>query len=290
MKDIYTNLGGSVLTLSAEDILELHSLLCNNYLLLPQMEPVSPPGLKSLNLLESAISRQHVGSGEFYKYPDMYSNCATLIYGLVKNHAFHNGNKRVGFLSMLKHLYINGKVIKADVKHVEIYELLRSLADKEGSLEDHAKNFHQKFLKSVKFSNRAITDWTTEVEIRYIASWLKDHTEHKSRKIKFKTIAVSELQDVLRSKGLHTAFDGKFLKISKPNSKLEDLLFRKPYRKIYTIKKIKNIPLNIVEDIRRDFNLSILDGVDNNSFYNDENLLSEEIISYKKIIYKLAKT
>jgi prophage maintenance system killer protein len=91
------------------------------------------------------VSRQTVGSGEYYKYPDLYSNCSTLVYGLIKNHSFHNGNKGVGFLAMLKHLYINGQVILPDVKHNEIYELLRSLADTNSSFKEHAKTFLQKF-------------------------------------------------------------------------------------------------------------------------------------------------
>jgi hypothetical protein len=67
-------------------------------------------------------------------------------------------------------------------------------------------------------------------------------------------------------------------------------MWKKPYKRTYAIKRPNSITLNMVEDIRKDFKLAIQDGVDNVSFYDDDSLLSEEIISYKRIIYKLAKT
>jgi len=80
------------------------------------------------------------------------------------------------------------------------------------------------------------------------------------------------------------------LTVIRPIKVYKRLFGEKPLRRTYTIKKQNSVSLKIVEDIRRDFELAIKDGIDNISFYNDEHLLNEEIVSYKRIIYKLSKT
>ena len=42
--------------------------------------------------------------------------------------------------------------------------------------------------------------------------------------------------------------------------------------------------------LRRDFDLTPNDGIDNVVFYDDDCFLDEEITTYRKIIYKLSKT
>ena len=283
MLEIYCNRKVRVVTLTTDEIVELHKILCDNYNLLPEMEPVSPPGIKNRDMLESAVSRQLVGSGDFYKYADIFSNCATLVFGLVKNHSFHNGNKRIGFLALIKHLYSNGYVIRPYIRHQEIYELLRLLADT--ALEDHAAVYNKHFFKQHRRAK-----WTDDIQIKYLTLWLRQNVEHKNTKIKQKTVSVSELERLLKTKNLSTKFSGKYLTITKQNSLLQGLFGKKAYSKGYIIKDDKNVPLNLVEQMRRDFSISFLDGVDNSTFYNDEDIINNEIVSYKKIIYKLAKT
>jgi death-on-curing protein len=284
MNEIKDKYGNIIYTLSVDEILDLHEVLCNNYQLLPEMEPIRPAGVKNMDMLESAVSRQMVGSMDYYKYGDLHSNCATVIYGIVKNHAFHNGNKRMGFLVMLKHLYKNSYVITPGIKHNEIYELLTSLAS--NSLNLHARTYYQNFFKIVVRG----TEWSDETDITYLSYWLRQNTENKNVKIKLKTISLNDLQAILQKKELTVKFDGKYLEVVRPIFFFKKIFGGRAYKKHYSIKKSKNIPLNVIEDIRRDFNLSFRDGVDNNSFYNDDHLLNEEIISYKTIIYRLAKT
>jgi death-on-curing family protein len=283
MIEIYAAGKNRIVTLTTEEILELHTILCDNYKLLPEMEPVSPPGVKNQTMLESAVSRQLVGSADYYKYPDVYSNCATLVFGLVKNHSFHNGNKRIGFLAMLKHLYVNGNVLSPNVQHREIFELLRCLADK--SLKSHAEIYFKHFFKTYKR-----IEWSDDLQIRYLSSWLRSSTEHKNTKIKRSSLSVNELERLLKAKNLSTKFSGKYLTVVRPNSFFQEILWKKPYKKEYLIKDGRNVSLNHIEQIRRDFEISFADGVDNSSFYNGEDFLSREIVAYKKIIYKLAKT
>ena len=52
-------------------------------------------GLKHPNLLCSAVSRQFTSLGGTFKWQTVFEIAATLFYGIVKNHAFHDGNKRI---------------------------------------------------------------------------------------------------------------------------------------------------------------------------------------------------
>ena len=51
-------------------------------------------GPKSLDLLHSAIYRQFVSFGGKDKWAEPLEKCATLLFGLVKDHPFHDANKR----------------------------------------------------------------------------------------------------------------------------------------------------------------------------------------------------
>lgn len=283
MLEIYCNGKERIVTLTTDEVVELHEILCRNYDLLPEMEPVSPPGIKNEHLLESAVSRQTVGSGDYYKYSNVFSNCATLVFGLVKNHSFHNGNKRIGFLAMIKHLYLNGYVISPNIKHKEIYELLRTLAN--SSLTEHAEEYFKHFYKQTKKAK-----WTDQTSIDYITLWLKKRTEHKNTKIKPRSIPVNDLTRILKVKNLTIDFNGKHLSVSKQTSFIDNVLFKKAFKREYLIKDYKNVPLGIIEQIRTEFGISFQDGVDNSTFFNEDDLLNNEIMAYKKIIYKLAKT
>lgn len=65
-------------------------------------------GVKIPGLLESAVHRpQQTLYGEDM-HPTLYDKSAVLMHSLVKNHAFHNANKRTAYLSMIMFLSLNG--------------------------------------------------------------------------------------------------------------------------------------------------------------------------------------
>ena len=67
-------------------------------------DPISPPGVKDENLLSSAAHRPRTSLGEHLKYPTAEMAAAALFHSIVQNHAFHNGNKRTGLVSLLAFL------------------------------------------------------------------------------------------------------------------------------------------------------------------------------------------
>lgn len=67
------------------------------------------PGLRDRGLLESAVSGMNAGFGDVELYPTIEEKAARLMFALIGNHAFADGNKRVGILAMLMTLRLNGK-------------------------------------------------------------------------------------------------------------------------------------------------------------------------------------
>lgn len=64
------------------------------------------PGLRDEGLLESALARPHqlLAYGE----PDVAALAAAYGFGLIRNHAFADGNKRAAFLATGLYLGLNG--------------------------------------------------------------------------------------------------------------------------------------------------------------------------------------
>lgn len=65
------------------------------------------PGLRDQGLLESAVFGINAGFEDVEQYPTVEEKAARLAYALVGNHAFVDGNKRVGILAMLMTLTLN---------------------------------------------------------------------------------------------------------------------------------------------------------------------------------------
>lgn len=70
------------------------------------------PGLRDRGLLESAVLGVNAGFGDVEQYPTVEEKAARLAYALISNHAFADGNKRVGVLAMLMTLRLNDMVLQ----------------------------------------------------------------------------------------------------------------------------------------------------------------------------------
>src|SRR5579859_1168409 len=146
-------------TLSTDEVLSINQKLVEDFR--KSNTPIFPEGVKSQNLLESAVDRQNAGWGEKLKYPTVAENASTLLYGLCCNHPFHNGNKRTALVCMLAHLDKNGKILRG-VNHSELMNLLTDVAGHTILIK------HPKIKKEVdkgKFS-------FDEAEILCVTSWL----------------------------------------------------------------------------------------------------------------------
>ena len=89
-----------MIKLSKEQVLSLHSELIK--------KTGGAAGLRDEGLLESALNAPFQGFGKVEAYPSIQQKGVRLGYGLIKNHPFTDGNKRIDTHAMLVFLALNG--------------------------------------------------------------------------------------------------------------------------------------------------------------------------------------
>lgn len=87
-------------------------------------DPISPSGIKSRDMLESACSRPYTGAGSVEKYVTLDAKLAALFHSLTKNHPFHNGNKRTALVSLLTALHRNDRRLDTSVTDDEVFDFV----------------------------------------------------------------------------------------------------------------------------------------------------------------------
>ncbi|MBR3979423.1 MAG: type II toxin-antitoxin system death-on-curing family toxin [Oscillospiraceae bacterium] len=85
---------------SKDKVLLLHKLIAQ--------ETGGSIGVRDEGLLESALEAAFSGFGDKEFYPTKEEKGARLGYNLISNHAFVDGNKRIGMYVMLTFLEVNG--------------------------------------------------------------------------------------------------------------------------------------------------------------------------------------
>ena len=65
------------------------------------------PGIRDENVLESALARPQQ-KWHYAEQTDVSTLAAAYAFGLVKNHPYRDGNKRIGFLAVVTFLGLNG--------------------------------------------------------------------------------------------------------------------------------------------------------------------------------------
>ena len=81
------------------------------------------PGLRDFGLLDSALEGAYATFDGVDLYPTKEEKAARLGYALISNHAFVDGNKRIGMYIMLTFLEVNGlraRPSNEDVIRVEL--------------------------------------------------------------------------------------------------------------------------------------------------------------------------
>ena len=84
-------------------------------------------GVRDMGLLDSVLQSAFVTFDGVELFPTTIEKAVRIGYGLVSNHAFLDGNKRIGVLFLLVYLEVNGVFISAT--NDEIVELGLGLAE-----------------------------------------------------------------------------------------------------------------------------------------------------------------
>lgn len=104
---------------SKEKILLLHKILAE--------ATGGSAGVRDEALLDSALESAYAGFGDKEFYPTKEEKGARLGYALISNHAFVDGNKRIGIYVMLSFLEMNGVPIECSDE--ELVQVGLSVAD-----------------------------------------------------------------------------------------------------------------------------------------------------------------
>ena len=100
-----------VIYLSLDQILDLHTYQIRKY--------GGAAGLRDRGALESAAARPAMTFGGEDLYADLPAKAAALMHSLVMNHAFVDGNKRVGAHAALVFVLANGHAPTMTVRELE---------------------------------------------------------------------------------------------------------------------------------------------------------------------------
>jgi death on curing protein len=83
-------------------------------------------GIRDSNLIESALARAK-NKWEYEPESDLADLAAAYGFGLVKNHGFLDGNKRIAFMAIYVFLAMNGRELKAS--ETEVVNIITGAAD-----------------------------------------------------------------------------------------------------------------------------------------------------------------
>ena len=106
---------------SQDKVLLLHQLITQ--------ETGGDPGLRDIGLLDSALESAYATFDGNDLYPTKEEKAARLGFALISNHAFVDGNKRIGMYIMLTFLEVNG--LKARPANTEVVRVGLAVASGE---------------------------------------------------------------------------------------------------------------------------------------------------------------
>lgn len=265
-------------TLSVEDVLQIHEILVADFQ--ESGDPISPPGVRSVSLLQSAVGRQTTGIGSVLKYPDPIFNAATLLYGLCNDHPFHNGNKRTALVAALVHLDRN-KYTLYDTSQRELYDLMLRVAS-------HTIAGQPDKRASVP------KQYDADEEVERLGRWLKDRANRIQRGEK--QITYREMRRILGRFGFHLVNPKKnSIDVVRFVEEGKGLLKRK---KVTVQKHVGNIgwpgenvqmSIGSIKNVRKLCHLCEEDGIDSDAFYSDTAVIDSFVNRYRSVLRRLAR-
>ena len=105
--------------ISIKEIVAIHEILIDHF--------GGLQGIRDKDSLEAALSRPLQTFDNKELYPSILEKVAALLESLIKNHPFHDGNKRIGYTVSRLILLNNGMDIKAS--EIEKYDFIISVAE-----------------------------------------------------------------------------------------------------------------------------------------------------------------
>lgn len=106
--------------LRVEDVVELHTMQLENY--------GGATGIRSPNLLESAVMSPQASFGGKYVHNDLYEMAAAYAFHIAENQPFVDGNKRTALASAL--VFLDWHDVEIDDSGEDLYKAMIDIAQK----------------------------------------------------------------------------------------------------------------------------------------------------------------
>ena len=265
-------------TLGIHEVIKAHFLIADFFY--QEGEGIGGIRPRDESLLHSALYRQHVGFGGVTKWTDVFDIAATLMFGIIKDHPFHDANKRTSFLSVLYYLYKKG--FTPTIKSKEF--------------EDFTVKISENRLKNFKSYKPLVKSGETEPEIIIISKYLKSNT----RKIdaRYYTVTYRQLNSLLKN---YDCFldnpSGNHIDVMK-NIKKKRLYLKKLKRRevieAHRVAQIgfpgwtKQVGKGAINTVRNKTKLTPENGIDSQAFFKGLEPMSELIAHYQNPLRSLA--
>lgn len=252
-----------------DDILRAHYIIADYFI--EEGEAVVY-GVKNYDLLSSATHRQVTNFGGIEKWETDFQKMATLLYGLVKNHAFHDGNKRTALLVLL--LYIERCKLQLRVEQSKLETLLIRIA----------ANRLDEYTSFAKYINN------DEPIINFIADLIKRYTRNQNKR--YYAITFAEFNHKLNRFNVRLCNpSGNYIDVHKIIEEKKMGLFTK--QKDIKIKQIgfpgwkKQVNIKALKEVLKAAQLTAEYGVDSDVFFNGEEPIYTLIHEYRGPLSRL---
>lgn len=256
--------------IKTEEVLKIHKELVKDFA--NKKDPISPPGVKSIELLESACFHPETSLNGIYKYCTIESVAAALLYALVHNHPFHNGNKRTALVSMLAFLDKNGIIMQCSGD--ELFDFVLKVA------KHRIVIFHSKHKADMEICK--ITDWIVK-NSRIVERGDRPIPWRKLRKILSNYDCTFEVKPGNKMDIYRTIAPTKKRFVG--NVKSKPLYTQVGYRNEGT-----DASYDAIKRIRKELKLDNENGIDAKQFYSGGQYDPDYFITkYKKILIRLAR-
>jgi death-on-curing protein len=237
--------------MDASDVIAIHDRLVGDFG--AARDPIGP-GLRSRDLLESALGRQDTGFQGERKYWSLADRVASTFYGIAMNHAFFDGNKRTALVAMLCMLDAQNHWLEIDEK--ELFDFT-------------VKMVEHKLVPGAR---------DVDAEVTAVSQWIAAH----SRKVDRRSYPLTQrrLAQILTSYG-----------VKRENAKNANaIIFRKGRLTSHVHYDGEGVELtkDNVRSIRRDLHLDEEHGVDSTMFFSREDVVDDFITRYRATLRALS--
>ena len=275
-------------TVGLHDILDAHFLIVDYFA--EKKYGIGGVGPKSLDLLHSALSRQFTAYDGVRKWNGLYENCATLMYGLIMNHAFHDANKRTALLATLSLLHRKRQIITLQQKKLD--SLVVAIAANRLPVYFEKDARYQRRLESLTMSGTNNADGVVGI----VADFLRRNTRYRDDSAR--AVTYGELNKALRRHGFELRNpNGNYINVVRIEpgrpARFLGIVGGRPEREVF-LAQIgfpgwkDQVHRSALKTVRQATGLTNENGCDNQVLFEDAEPLSALISEYAEPLKRLA--